>query len=284
MNVHEPVMLSNGISMPRVGLGMWKSGNGRDAVDAVRFALQSGYRLIDTAAIYGNEEAVGEGVRTSNVKRDDIFVTTKVWNEDQGYDNTLAAIDASLKRLQTKYVDLYLVHWPCKKTEDFFAEENLRAETWKAMEEILASGRARSIGVSNYTIKHLEEMNTYAHTPPVVNQIEFHPFWYRKKLMDYCREHSIAVEAYSPLSRGHKMNDVRITTIANVHGKSNAQVMLRWSMQHGNIVIPKSVHPQRIQENIDVFDFVLSDDDMQTLDALNENYSIIFGTVADGKM
>jgi diketogulonate reductase-like aldo/keto reductase len=268
--------------MPRVGLGVWEA-YGNEATQAVKWALGAGYRLIDTAMIYENEEEVGTAIRESSVPRAEIFLTTKVWNDDQGYASTLAAMDRSLKALKTDYVDLYLVHWPFTGVPWPYTDEavmehpshNKRAETWKAMEEILASGKARSIGVSNYKIHHLEEMKTYAKTQPAVNQIELHPFWFRKDLMDYCHANKIVVEGYAPLSRAKKLMDPRVTAIAMKQGKSNAQILLRWGLQHGNVVIPKSVHKERILENIDVFGFHLSNEDMAALDALNENESVI---------
>jgi diketogulonate reductase-like aldo/keto reductase len=273
----QPITLRDGHAMPRVGLGMWKVGNDDEAIDAVVCALGAGYGLIDTASVYGNEEATGKGMKESGVPRSDIFLTTKVWNEDQGYETTLAAIDASLARLATDYVDLYLIHWPFLDFSHPDAAENKRAETWKAMERILALGKAKSIGVSNYTIDHLEEMKTYAHTMPSVNQIEFHPFWFRKDLMEYCHAREIAVEAYSPLSRAKKLSDARITAIAEKYHKSNAQILLRWNLQHGNVVIPKSTHKERIQENIALFDFSLTDEDMRAIDMLDEGKSVLFG-------
>ena len=282
-DIPKDITLRNGLTMPRVGLGVWQA-KGKEAEQAVRWALEAGYRLIDTASAYQNEEEVGKGIRESGIPRKDIFLTTKVWNDDQGYDTTLAAIDLSLQKLGTDYVDLYLIHWPFTGVPWPFTDEaaindpahNKRAETWEAMEAILASGKAKSIGVSNYLITHLEEMKTYAKTQPAVNQIELHPFWYRKELMDYCHAHDIVVEGYSPLSRAKKLMDPRVTTIAATYGKSNAQILLRWSLQHGNVVIPKSVHEERIAENIDIFDFQLSPEDMAALDALDENRSAIF--------
>ena len=275
----KTLTLNDGHSIPTVGLGVWQA-KGNEAIDAVRFALDAGYRLIDTAAAYGNEAEVGEAIRTSGIPRTDIFLTTKLWNADQGYETTLAAIDRSLATLDMDYVDLYLIHWPHTEFRNPYDEgDNKREETWKAMEEIRKAGKARSIGVSNYTADQLEEMKSYATVPPAVNQIEFHPFWFRKDLMDYCHSQKIVVEDYSPLSRGKWLQDQRIGAIADAHGKSNAQILLRWGLQHGNVVIPKSVHKERIEENIALFDFTLSDDDMRTLDGLNENESLLFGKV-----
>lgn len=280
----KTIALNNGLPMPAVGLGVWKA-RGKEAVHAVRWALEAGYRLIDTAAIYENEEEVGKAIHESGIPRKDIFVTTKVWNDDQGYETTLAAVDRSLQKLGMDYVDLYLVHWPFDGgvSWPYTNEEEMddpvhdkREVTWKAMEEILASGKAKSIGVSNYRIHHLKEMKTYTKTLPTVNQIELHPFWFRKDLMEYCQKHSIVVENYSPLSRAKKLNHPTVSAIAKKHDKSNAQVLLRWGIQHGCVVIPKSVHHDRIAENIDIFDFVLRAEDMAVLDGLHENESVIF--------
>lgn len=282
-DIPKDIALRNGLEMPRVGLGVWKA-RGKEAAQAVRWALETGYRLIDTAAIYENEEEVGKAIRESSVPREEIFLTTKLWNDDQGYAPAFAAMDLSLKKLGMEYVDLYLVHWPFTGVSWPYTDEKAmndpahdkREETWKAMEEILASGKTRSIGVSNYRINHLEEMKTYARTQPAVNQIEFHPFWFRKDLMEYCHANAIVVEDYSPLARATKLSNKTITAIAAKHGKSNPQVLLRWGLQHGNVVIPKSVHKERIAENFAIFDFHLSDADMAALDGLDEGRSILF--------
>ncbi|KKQ87436.1 MAG: hypothetical protein UT09_C0016G0004 [Parcubacteria group bacterium GW2011_GWF2_38_8] len=256
--------------MPVIGLGTYRAEDGEEMVKAVKWALRAGYRLIDTASQYGNEEGVGEGIRESGLKREEIFITTKLWNTDQGHNNALRAIDASFKKLGLDYVDLYLIHWPTADGEGV-ASINKREETWKAMEEIYKSGKAKAIGVSNYTIAHLEEMKKYVKVMPAVNQVEFHPFLYQEELLNYCKENGIQFEAYRPLTKGEKINDKTITEVAKKYGKTNAQILLRWSLQHGCITIPKSVHKERIEENINIFDFELKEEDMSRLDGLNEN-------------
>ncbi|MDP3741166.1 MAG: aldo/keto reductase [bacterium] len=268
-DINSTVKLQSGAAIPRLGLGVWKISDGRAVSNAVSWALSAGYRHIDTAKIYGNEKGVGQGIAQSALPREEIFVTTKLWIADQGYESTLAALEASLSRLGLDYVDLYLVHWP-------FPDEqktgNKRADTWRAMQELYRSKKARAIGVSNYTISHLEEMKSYATVMPAVNQVEMHPFLYQKDLADYCAQNNIAVEAYSPLVHGQKLDNPRLSKIAKKYGKSNAQILIRWSLQHGFIVLPKSSHKDRIQENIKVFDFALTDEDMRSLDTLHENF------------
>jgi diketogulonate reductase-like aldo/keto reductase len=270
LTINSKVILNNGIEMPIIGLGTYKALEGQDIINEVTWALEASYRLIDTAKVYKNEEGVGRAIQESGIPREEIFVTTKLWNPDQGYESGLRAIDESLEKLGLSYVDLYLVHWP---TADPEAKEsiNKREETWKAMEEIYKSGKAKAIGVSNYTIRHLEEMKGYATIPPAVNQVEFHPYLFQKDLLDYCMEHKIVLEAYRPLTNGKRMENEVINAIATKYGRTNAQVLIRWSLQHGCVPLPKSVHKERIEENINVFDFELSEDDMTALNALNEN-------------
>jgi diketogulonate reductase-like aldo/keto reductase len=262
------ITLNNGVAMPRIGLGVWQAEDGEKVQRAIRFALLDGYRLIDTAKIYGNEKGVGRAIAEADAPRETVFLTTKLWNDDQGYEPALRAIDASLARLSTNYVDLYLVHWPSR-------DRTTREATWKAMEEILASGKAKAIGVSNYSVDLLEEMREYANVMPAVDQVEFHPFLFQRELLAYCTERGIALEAYSPLARGRKLDDARISAISASYGKSNAQVLIRWSLQHGCICIPKSVRKERIAENISVFDFELSQMDMDMLDGLDARDSML---------
>jgi diketogulonate reductase-like aldo/keto reductase len=266
LTISSTVRLNNGVEMPSFGLGTFRSEKGLPTQNAVRWALEAGYRHVDTAAAYGNEEDVGIALRQSGIDRHQVFVVTKVWNDNQGYDSTLRAFDASLERLGLEYVDLYLIHWPVTK---------LRGQTWKALEKLYEQGKCRAIGVSNYMIRHLKELLAESPIVPAVNQVEFSPFLYRKELLDYCRVKGIQLEAYSPLSRGRKLGDPRLAAIAARYGKTPAQVAIRWALQHELVVIPKSIHRERILENAQVFNFEITAEDMQALDALNENYSVI---------
>jgi diketogulonate reductase-like aldo/keto reductase len=260
MKMVEKVKLNNGIEMPILGLGTWQSNKGKECHDAVSWALEAGYRHIDTAAIYGNEESVGAAIKKSGIPRKEIFVTTKLWNSDHG--NPQLAFEQSLKRLKLDYVDLYLIHFPVT---------GVRNNTWKEMEKILDAGKTRAIGVSNFTIKHLTELLKIATVVPAVNQVEFSPYLYQKDLMDFCREKNIQLEAYSPLTRREKLKDPKLLEIAAKYNKTAAQVMIRWCIEHNVVAIPKSVTRQRIQENFNVFDFNISKEDMRKLDFFNEN-------------
>ncbi len=251
--------LNNGMEIPVMGFGTWNLSRGSQAENAVKIALETGYRLIDTAAIYGNEESAGKAIRESTISREKIFVTTKLWNSDHA--NPQKAFDKSLGRLGLEYVDLYLMHWPVKK----------RLASWKAMEKILDGGKCKAIGVSNFTIRHLEELLAHASVVPVVNQVEFSPFLFQKELLDYCTKNKIQLEAYSPLTHGHKINDQKISAIAKKYNRSNAQIMLCWSLQHGVVPIPKATKKERIEENSNVFDFSISDVDMKALDGFSQN-------------
>jgi len=255
--------LHNGVMIPRLGLGVYQSPPGQVTQRAVEYALKIGYRHIDTARIYGNESDVGAALRKSGMKREDVFITTKLWNSDHGYETALEACDDSLKRLGLKYLDLYLVHWPVPE---------IRNESWTALTKLLKDGKCRSIGVSNYTIQHLTELLEDADVVPMVNQVEFSPFLYQKQLLDYCKKNKIQVEAYSPLTQGAKLNHSTIQQIAKKHGKTPAQVLLRWSLQHNLVTIPKSVREERIKENSQVFDYNLTSEDVRVLDSLDENF------------
>src|SRR3990172_3491318 len=254
--------LHDGSSFPYLGLGVYRSPLGRPTQAAVGYALEIGYRHIDTARIYGNERDVGIAVRESGVPRDTIFVTTKLWNTDHGYDAAVKACERSLRELGLSSVDLYLVHWPVP---------GRRIETWKALEDLARRGLARSIGVSNFTIEHLEELLGATDVVPTVNQVEFSPFTFQKALLEYCRDHRIQLEAYSPLTKGYRLDHPVVREVASRHAKSPAQVLLRWGLQHEVVVIPKSNRRERILENSQIFDFTLSDRDMATLDGLDES-------------
>ncbi len=259
--------------MPIIGFGTYKIPEGEETVNAVKLAFSTGYRLIDTAKVYKNEESVGRAIKESGLKREEIFITTKLWNVDQGYESALKAIDESLAKLGLSYIDLYLVHWP---TADIKALEsiNKREETWRAMEEIYKAGKAKAIGVSNFAIKHLEEMKNYATIMPVINQVEFHPFLYQAELLNYCKQHNIVLNAYRSLTNGQRINDEVVTNIAKKYNKSNAQILIRWCLQHGCIALPKSTKKEYVEENINVFDFEISAEDMKVLGALNENFHL----------
>ena len=258
--IHPTMGLRDGDPIPVIGLGVYQTAPGEETQRAVLDALAAGYRHIDTARIYDNEKDVGIALKKSELSRQDFFVTTKVWNTDHGYDKTQKACDASLKKLGLEYVDLYLVHWPVAK---------LRKDTWRAMIELKKAGKARAIGVSNYMVKHLEELLETA-VVPEVNQIELHPFLYPKDVTDFCAEHDIVVEAYSPLTRGERIEHPAITKVAKKLGRTNAQVLVKWGLQHGWVSLPKSKRKERIVENAEVFDFEISSEDMRDLDALNE--------------
>eukprot|EP00243_Klebsormidium_subtile_P002174 TRINITY_DN1416_c0_g1_i2.p1 TRINITY_DN1416_c0_g1~~TRINITY_DN1416_c0_g1_i2.p1 ORF type:complete len:316 (+),score=34.82 TRINITY_DN1416_c0_g1_i2:97-948(+) len=255
--------LKQGVKIPRIGLGVFQSAPGPETEEAVACALQEGYRHIDTAALYRNEASVGAAIRNSGIPREEIFVTTKLWNSDHGYQQTLQAFQRSLVNLGLEYVDLYLVHSPMRVDK--------RLETWKAMETILKSGRARSIGVSNYGIHHLEELFANCTIRPSVNQVELHPYHTRTVLVDFCKRNGIALQAYSPLTKGRRLKDPALQEIAHRYHKTPAQLLLRWGLQKGFIVLPKSVTPQRILQNIQVTDFEISATDMAQLDSFNEN-------------
>ncbi|MEV1024165.1 aldo/keto reductase [Streptomyces sp. NPDC050264] len=251
------VTLNNGVTMPQLGFGVFQVPD-EETTAAVATALDAGYRSIDTAAIYGNERGVGRALADSGIARDELFITTKLWNADQGHDATLAAFEASLDKLGLDHVDLYLIHWPTPARD-------LYLDTWRALEKLLADGRTRAIGVSNFQPAHLERLLGSASVVPAVNQIELHPGLQQRELRDFHARHGIATEAWSPLAQGAVLKDDAVTAIAARHGKSPAQVVLRWHLQIGNVVIPKSVTEARIRENLDVFDFEL---DPQEIDAL----------------
>ena len=253
------IQLHNGIQMPQLGLGVWKADNDKEVEQAIHWALEAGYRSIDTAMIYRNEEGVGRALKSAGVPRQDIFVTTKLWNDDLRQRNAKHAFEDSLKRLDLDYIDLYLIHWPA----------GAYVEAWKVMEDLYDAGRIKAIGVSNFMPEHLDHLISSARIKPMVNQIEYHPYLQQRATLEVCTAHDIAIEAWSPLMQGH-MNDVPLLQeIGSVHGKSPAQVILRWNIQKGVITIPKSTNQDRIQQNISIFDFELSEQDMQSIDDLN---------------
>jgi diketogulonate reductase-like aldo/keto reductase len=263
LQLGSTVTLRGGVEMPKLGLGVWQSAPGDETRNAVATALAAGYRHVDTARAYANEKDVGAAIRASGIDRSQLFVTTKLWNTDHGYGRAIRALDKSLEFLGLEQVDLYLVHWPV---------EGLRRETWRGMEQILADGKARAIGVSNYTVRHLDELLAEAKVPPSVNQVEFHPFLHQRALLAYCRLHAIQLEAYGPLVRGQRMDHPILKRVAARHHRTGAQVLLRWGLQHGLVVIPKSVHAERIRENSDLYGFALEAEDMDALDGLDEGF------------
>ena len=284
LTIETKIKLNDGHLMPQLGLGVWQTRAGATCEAAVLAALEAGYRHIDTAATYGNEESVGAAIGKSSILRENIFVTTKLWNSDHG--NPERALDTSLHKLKLDYVDLYLIHYPVPE----------RRQSWRALEALRAEGKARSIGVSNFTIKHLTELLADTKTVPAVNQVEFHPYLYQRDLLDFCAARSIVVEAYSPLTTGVRLNDPKLVAVAKNYSKagpqaaasrprlpllerlprrsatkSTAQILIRWALQHGLAVIPKSANRRRIFEDADVFDFEITVADMQLLDRFNDN-------------
>ena len=262
MNLQSTKTLANGILMPRLGLGVYKMTDRDETLQAITTAIDLGYRAIDTAALYYNEEEVGEAIRNASVKREELFVTTKVWNSDQGYDNTLRAFETSLKKLDMDYVDLYLTHWPV---------EGKFVDTYRAIERLYDEKLIRVPGVSNHHEHHLQQVLASCNVAPMVNQVELQPYLNQAELRAFCQEHQIAVTAWSPLGRGHVLNDETIIRIAADYGVTPAQVIIRWHLQNDVIVIPKSVTPSRIKENSDVFHFELTEATMQEMNALNRN-------------
>jgi methylglyoxal/glyoxal reductase len=264
-NIKDCTILHNGVKMPWLGLGVYKVKNGDEVINAVKTALEAGYRHVDTAAFYDNEEGVGQAIKESGVPREQVFITTKVWNSDQGYETTLKAFEASLKKLGMDYIDLYLVHWPVR---------GKYKETYKALEKLYKDGFVRAIGVSNFQIHHLEDLMAECEIKPMVNQVEYHPRLTQKELHAFCKQHHIQLEAWAPLMRGGLFDEPTLLEISKKYGKSPAQVILRWDLQNEVVTIPKSVTPQRIKENADIFDFELTAEEMEKIDALNMNKRI----------
>lgn len=261
--------LKNGVQMPNVGLGVFKVEEGSELIEAIKSAVKNGYRSIDTASVYGNETSVGQGIRealsANNLTREDLFVTSKVWNADLGYAATLDAYGTSLDKLGLHYLDLYLIHWPVA---------GKYKEAWRALETLYKEGRVKAIGVSNFQIHHLEDLIKDAEIKPMVNQVEFHPMLTQKDLLSFTREQGIQLEAWSPLMQGQLLDNEVLKAIGGKHGKSVAQVILRWDLQHGVITIPKSTKEHRIIENASIFDFELTLEEMEQIDALNQNHRV----------
>lgn len=268
-NLQDTTTLNNGVKMPWLGLGVFKVEDGNEVINSVKAAIKNGYRSIDTAAVYDNETGVGigirEGLKEAGISREDLFVTSKVWNSDFGYETTLAAFDTSLKKLGLDYLDLYLIHWPV---------EGKYKDTWRALETLYKDGKIKAIGVSNFQIHHLEDLLKDAEIKPMVNQVECHPLLSQKELLAYCKDKGIQLEAWSPLAQGQLLDHPLLQEIASKYNKSIAQVILRWDLQNGVVTIPKSIKEHRIIENATIFDFELSSDDMERIDSLNKNHRV----------
>jgi methylglyoxal/glyoxal reductase len=261
-SLQDTTVLHNGVKMPWFGLGVFKVEEGQEVVNSVKWAIEAGYKSIDTAAIYRNEEGVGQAIKESGVAREELFITTKVWNKSQGYETTLEAFDESMEKLGLEYLDLYLVHWPVK---------GKYKETWRALEKLYKDGRVKAIGVSNFHIHHLEDILADCEVKPMVNQVEYHPRLAQKELLAFCKENNIQMEAWSPLMQGELLEEPTLLELSEKYGKSTAQIILRWDLQNGVVTIPKSIKQHRIIENADIFDFELSAEDMARIDGLNED-------------
>lgn len=262
MNISTRTKLNNGVTMPYLGLGVWRMKDGEETFNAVTHALKSGYRLIDTAQYYGNEASVGKAVLVSGIPREEVFVTSKLQISNFGYDEAIKTYHNSLQASGLTYFDLFLLHFPVN---------GLRLESWKALETLYKEGKCKAIGVSNFTIAHLTELMEHSETDPAVNQVEFSPFLYQRELLEFCQKHHIQLEAYAPLVKASLMDNPVLVEMAHKYGKTPAQILIRWPLQHDVIVIPKSSNPKRIEENADVFDFEINAKDMKTLDGLNQD-------------
>ncbi|WP_208590382.1 aldo/keto reductase [Gracilibacillus suaedae] len=263
-SLQSTTTLHNGVKMPWFGLGVFLVEEGEEVYNSVKWALEHGYKSIDTAAVYGNEEGVGKAIKNSGIPREELFITSKLWNRDQGYEETLQAFETSLNKLGLEYLDLYLIHWPVP-------EQNKYKESWKAMEKLYNDGKIRAIGVSNFKEHHIEDLLNEAQVAPMVNQVEYHPHLQQNSLHEFCKKHNIQLEAWSPLKQGKLLDDPTLTDIAKRHGKSTAQVILRWDLQQEVVTIPKSVKQHRIQDNADVFDFELTEEEMKLIQDMNKD-------------
>lgn len=259
-HLQDTVILNNGVSMPGFGLGVYKVEDGDTVIHSVKSAINHGYRSIDTASFYNNETGVGEAIRTVDIPRDELFITSKVWNDEQGYEETLAAFETSLENLGLDYLDLYLIHWPVK---DKFTE------TWRALEKLYKERKVRAIGVSNFHVQHLNDLLKDANIVPAINQVEYHPHLNQSELKTYCEDKGIQLEAWSPLKRGQLLNEPVLVEMGKKYGKTPAQIILRWDIQNNVITIPKSTHEERIKENANIFDFSLTDTEMNQVNQLN---------------
>ena len=262
--VEKFMLLSNGVKIPSIGFGTYKSGDDEETAKIIKNALNLGYKMIDTASFYNNEVGIGNGIKESDIDRKDIFIVTKLWNDDHGYDNTIEAFNKSLNNLQVDYIDLYLIHWPNK----------LNAETWRAFEHLYETGKVKAIGVCNFKVEHLEELKKTAKIMPMVNQVEIHPFSTKNNIINYCKDNNIKVVAWSPISRGRVLSNELMIDLSQKYKKSIVQIVLRWHMQKGVIPIPKSSNENRIKENIHIFDFEISSEDMKAIDSLDEGYDM----------
>lgn len=262
-------LLNNNYKMPNIGFGTFRTPSGEETEQSVLNAIKAGYRHIDCAAAYGNEKSVGEAIRKSGVAREEIFVKSKLWNDDKGYENTLAAFNRTLEDLQLEYLDLYLIHWPiAKASKENWKEAN--SESWRALEELYNQGKIKAIGVSNFLEHHLEPLFETAKIKPMVNQIEFHPGMLQKEIVEFCKKHNILVEAWAPFSNGQVLNNPVLKEIADKYEKTVAQLTLRWIIQKGIVPLPKSVTPERIKSNLEVFDFEISAQDVERIDRLTD--------------
>lgn len=266
-NLQDTYTLANDVQIPCIGFGTWQTPNGETAINSVKAALKAGYRHIDTAACYGNEASVGQAIKESGVPREEIFVTSKVWNTERGYEKTLAAFETTMAKLDLDYVDLYLIHWPAAANQ-FENWKEINAQTWRALEELYIEGKVKAIGVSNFLPHHLEALLEGVKVVPMVNQIEYHPGFMQAESVDFCRAHNILVEAWSPLGTGNVLNNKTLIMMAQKYSKTVAQICIRWVLQHGLLPLPKSITESRIIENTEVFDFEIKDEDMAIIDAI----------------